>query len=368
MSSARPVKLLNPGPVTLTNRVRQALLREDLCHREPEFSLLQSSIRSELLSVYPEAKDQYTSVLITGSGTAAVEAMVSSLVPKNAKALVMANGAYGERMANMLTVQGKTVFIARSDWTEAMDLDLAETLLQENPEITHVLAVHHETTTGRLNDISTLANLCRKYNKNLLLDAVSSFAGEEIRFQEWNLEACAATANKCLHGVPGVSFVIARKDSLENKESGATSVYLDLFRHYQEQNKNSTAFTPAIQACYALSEALQELAALGGWTTRHIHYKTLSEQIFQGLKNLGINPLLEINKPSSVVLTAYQVPKRYNYNELHDFIKLHGYVIYSGLGKFSSDIFRISTMGDFHSQDAEHLLSLFQRLSNNSNQ
>jgi 2-aminoethylphosphonate-pyruvate transaminase len=362
VSSPKPAKLLNPGPVTLTNRVRQALLRQDLCHREPEFSLLQASIRSELLYVYPESKEQYTSVLITGSGTAAVESMVSSLVPRHGKALVIANGAYGERMANMLTVQDKTVFIARSDWTAAMDLALAETILQENSEITHVLAVHHETTTGRLNDIPALAKICRKYNKKLLLDAVSSFGGEEIRFQEWNLEACAATANKCLHGVPGISFIIVHKDSLENNQSGATSIYLDLFRHYKEQNKNSTAFTPAIQACYALSEALQELAAQGGWTARHAHYRALSEQVFQGLKHLGINPLLEINNPSSVVLTSYQVPKHLTYNQLHDFIKLNGYIIYSGLGKFSSEIFRISTMGDFHSQDVEHLLLVFQVL------
>ncbi|MBI4853472.1 MAG: 2-aminoethylphosphonate--pyruvate transaminase [Acidobacteria bacterium] len=354
------MKLLNPGPVTLTNQVRQALLREDICHRESEFSLLQSSIRSELVRVYKEAEKDYTAVLITGSGTAAVESMVSSLVPKTSKALVMVNGAYGERMVNMLTVQGKEVYIARSDWTQDINLELAETLLKENPEITHVLAVHHETTTGRLNDIPSLAKLCRKYHKNLLLDAVSSFAGEEIHFNEWNLEACAATANKCLHGVPGISFVIVRKDSLEKKESAATSIYLDLFRHFQEQNKNSTAFTPAIQVCYALSEALKELESLGGWQIRHSYYKTLAKKIFQGLRDLGVKTLLEIDSPSSVVLTAYQVPKNHAYKDLHDFIKSQGYVIYSGLGKFSSDIFRISTMGDFNHNDAKHLLSVFK--------
>src|SRR5262245_44304047 len=138
-------KLLNPGPVTLTSRVRAALTGVDLCHREPEFAALQAELRRRLIGVYPQAARDYTALLLAGSGTAAVEAMVGTFVPRQGHALVVANGVYGERMAAMLTAQGKTAHTARAAWTEPMDLIAAERLLAAEPRITHVLAVQHET-------------------------------------------------------------------------------------------------------------------------------------------------------------------------------------------------------------------------------
>jgi 2-aminoethylphosphonate-pyruvate transaminase len=353
-------KLLNPGPVTLTPRVREALLRADLCHREPEFAALQAEIRERLVAVYPQAARDFTTVLLTGSGTAAVETMAGSLVPRNGHALVVANGVYGERMAAMLEAQGKTVHLARAEWIEPMNLALAEQMLARAPRITHVLAVHHETTTGRLNDISALGALCRRYGVALLLDCVSSFGGEEIDFERWNLEACAATANKCLHGVPGISFVLARQSALQSRQSGATSIYLDLLRHYAEQQQNSSPFTPAVHVCYALAEALRELADAGGWQSRHAHYAALSRQVFGGLRAQGVEPLLNLTEPSSSVLTAYKIPAGYDYARLHDFLKAAGFVIYAGQGKFNQEIFRIAVMGALESSDVERLLAAFQ--------
>src|SRR5437773_630933 len=182
MKTLDAVKLLNPGPVTLTARVREALRGPDLCHREPEFAALQTEIRTRLVQVYPEAERDFVALLLTGSGTAAVEAMVGSLVPARGHVLVVANGVYGERMAAMLEMQGKVGHIAAAPWTEPINLTAAEKILVEYPQISHVLAVHHETTTGRLNDIEALGALCRQYGKALLLDAVSSFGGEEIDF------------------------------------------------------------------------------------------------------------------------------------------------------------------------------------------
>ncbi len=354
------MKLLNPGPVTLTRRVRLAMLREDLCHREPEFAMLQCEIRRRLVSVYTEASRDFTAILLTGSGTAAVEAMVGSLVPKDGHALVVANGVYGERMAAMLEAQGKTVHLARADWTEPMNLAAAEQVLASEPKITHVLAVHHETTTGRLNDIPALGALCHRYGVSLLLDCVSSFGGEAIDFENWNLEACAGTANKCLHGVPGVSFVMARKSAMESRRSGATSVYLDLFRHYAEQRKGSSPFTHSVHVCYALAEALKELADSGGWRGRHAHYAMLSRQVFDGLREQGIEPLLDLAAPSSSVLTAYRVPGGSDYASLHDFLKAAGFVIYAGQGKLAQEIFRIAVMGTINSNDIERLLAAFR--------
>ncbi|HEX4949861.1 MAG TPA: 2-aminoethylphosphonate aminotransferase [Blastocatellia bacterium] len=351
-------KLLNPGPVTLTARVRAALIGIDLCHREPEFAALQTVIRARLINVYPAAAQDFTALLIAGSGTAAVEAMVGSFVPRQGHALVVANGVYGERMAAMLTAQGKTAHIARAAWTEPMNLAAAEQMLMTEPRITHVLAVQHETTTGRLNDLAALGALCRRFDKPLLLDAVSSFGAEEIDFEYWNLAACAATANKCLHGVPGVSFVLARRDAMA-AESGATSLYLDLFRYFAEQEKGSTPFTMPVQVCYALAEALRELEDAGGWQARRTHYAALSQQVFAGLQAQGIAPLLDLAAPSSSVLTSYRVPAGMNYTSLHAALKTAGFVIYAGQGQFQDEIFRIAVMGDLNAADIERLLAAF---------
>jgi 2-aminoethylphosphonate-pyruvate transaminase len=354
-------KLLNPGPVTLSERVRSALLGEDLCHRESEFAMLQNEIRKRLGAVYPQAAPDFTAVLLAGSGTAAVEAMVGSLVPRDGEALVVANGVYGERMAAMLRAQGKTTHLAAAEWTEPMNLEAVERILAGARGVTHVLAAHHETTTGRLNDLPALGEICRRYGAPLLLDCVSSFGAEEIDFEGWNLEACAGTANKCLHGAPGVSFVLARKTALETRRSGATSLYLDLFRHYGEQSIGSTPFTMPAHICYALAEALRELEDGGGWRARRERYAALSRSVFDGLRGQGVAPLLDITEPSSSVLTAYRIPAGYDYASLHDFLKAAGFIIYAGQGRLNQEIFRIALMGAIDSVDVSRLLSCFQK-------
>jgi 2-aminoethylphosphonate-pyruvate transaminase len=353
------MKLLNPGPVTLPPRVRAALAGEDCCHREPEFAALQADVRRRLAEVYPEAAADYTAVLLAGSGTAAVEAMAGSLVPRGGRALVVANGVYGERMAAILEAQGKTVFLARAAWDAPMDLAAAEAILRRERDLSHVLAVHLETTTGRLNDLPALAALCRRHGVPLLLDCVSSFGAEEIDFAGWNVEACAATANKCLHGAPGVSFVLARREALRGRPSGATGVYLDLFRHHPEQERGSCAFTPAVPACRALGEALQELEDAGGWRARRCRYRALSRRVYEGLRELGIEPLLG-DAPSSAALTAYRVPPGWRYADLHDALKEAGFILYAGQGRFEGEIFRVAVMGDLGDDDVTRLLAAFQ--------
>ena len=252
------LKLLNPGPVSLTQRVRDSLLKPDLCHREPEFFQMQRRIRDGLTAVY-SCPPEYASVLLTGSGTAAVEAMVGSLVaPDQGPALVVANGVYGERMAAMLRRHGKPFELVSSAWTEALDLAGVSRAIAS---CSCVLAVHHETTTGRLNDLDALGAICKRHGRPLLLDGVSSFGGEPIRFSEWNLDAVAGTANKCLHGVPGISFVLVKKSLFAARPSGATSVYLDLWRHWKEQERGWSPFTQSVHVGYALQEALLELDA-----------------------------------------------------------------------------------------------------------
>ncbi len=353
--------LLNPGPVILSERVRRALLQEDLCHREPEFASLTLDIKHRLANVYPEAASNYEAILLTGSGTCAVEAMLESLIPKQGKALIVSNGVYGERIASMVSVHAKANSVVSSQWHEAINLQNVENCLANDPAITHVIAVHHETTTGRLNNIAALGLLCKRYQVALLLDCVSSFGAEEIAFADWNLEACAATANKCLHGAPGVSFVLVKRGVFTERPSGASTLYLDLYRYYQEQKQGYSPFTQAVHVYYALLEALKELEESGGYLARHCNYKILLQKIYRGLKELGIQPFLD-EQVTSCVLRSFKLPLGYSYEQMHDGLKQAGFIIYAGQGGLKNDIFRIANMGDLQLEDVNRLLEYFKIL------
>ena len=158
----RRTVLLNPGPVTLSDRVRRALTKEDQCHREPEFAELTLDIKRRLQQVYPAAAANFEALLLSGSGTCAVEAMLASLAPQETKTLVVANGVYGERMAAMLAAHGHPYEMLAFEWLAAIDLDAVERRLEADASITHVATVHHETTTGRLNDLDKLGAICRR--------------------------------------------------------------------------------------------------------------------------------------------------------------------------------------------------------------
>ncbi|MEQ1904387.1 MAG: aminotransferase class V-fold PLP-dependent enzyme [Pirellulaceae bacterium] len=360
MTSNHRVCLLNPGPVTLSRRVRESFNREDLCHRDPDFSALQADVRERIRGVYEGARQNYEAVLLTGSGTAAVEAMVGSLVPTEGRALVVANGIYGERMATMLQIHKKDFAIVTSDSTEPINLAEVDRILASDNRFTHVLSVHHETTTGRLNDIAGLGAICRQRQVALLLDTVSSFAGEELKFEEWNLQACAATANKCLHGVPGVAFVLARRDVLESPTSASPCLYLDLFRNYKEQIAGFPMFTPSVQATYALQAALHELEDQGGWKKRRDHYRELSRIVREGLKSQSYRLLLKNENDYSSILTSFLLPSNVAFEELFANLKDQGYVIYSGQRALNGKIFRIAVMGDLSTDDMQGFVGTFK--------
>lgn len=353
--------LLNPGPVTLSKRVRQALHREDICHREMEFAILTQDIKSRLNRVYPDTTDKFESVLLTGSGTCAVEAMLSSLIPVKGKGLVVSNGVYGERMAAMLATHGKPFIQIKADWTAPIDLNRVERQLASDNNISQVLSVHHETTTGRLNDIATLGQLCKTYNKPLLLDAVSSFGGEYIDWQNWSLGAVAGTANKCLHSVPGMAFVLVDKTRLREGRSHSNSLYLDLFKYYQEQQRGFSPFTQAVQVAFALQEALRELEETGGWQARYAQYRRLSTPIRQTLNDLGVRFLLNEADYSSM-LTSFYLPDKMPYKILHESMRQAGFVIYAGQGALADKIFRIANMGDIRADDLQNLLGTLTRI------
>ena len=353
--------LLNPGPVTLTERVRNSLLQPDLCHREPEFFDLQDEARARLTAVYGLDPAVWTPVLMTGSGTAAVESMIAGLVPEGGRLLIVENGVYGERISQIAKQYRIDHDVIHFEWMQAPDLAQIVDRLDTAGDrpYTHVAIIHHETTTGSLNDLAGIARACRERGIGLLVDGVSSFAAEAIDFDDAGIVAVAATANKCVHGVPGVSFVMVRKHALVTAAS--RTYYLDIARLAKLQAERNTPFTPSVHAYYALVEALRELHDAGGWQARHAHYGALAEQARSGLAALGIDSVLPPGE-SSVVLRAYKLPAGVDYARLHDGLKADGFVIYAGQGGLSKELFRISTMGNLTAADIDRLLAAFARL------
>ncbi len=350
--------LLNPGPVSISEGVRNAMAAEDLCHRESEFFVLQDQVRSKLNAVYSLDEKDWMPVLLGGSGTTALEAMVSSLVPADARVLVLENGVYGERLSKLASVHHIQSNAIKLGWKDAWQLDQIESELR-TADYTHVLAVQHETTTGRLNPVRQLAELCESAGAHLLLDAVSSFGAEEIPFASKALVACAATANKCLHGIPGSCMVLTRREALENVVNPPRSMTLDLALWAGHQQRQSTPFTPPVTSLLALNQALDEFFQIGGQKVRHARYEQLANRVAKCLAALGVDPMLEAGA-SSCVLRAYALPAGLSYEQLHDGLKLRGFVIYAGQGSLANEMFRISTMGDISDYDLDRLLAALE--------
>lgn len=350
--------LLNPGPVSLSEAVRKAAVSDDLCHREPEFSRLQERVRGGLLDVYGCDPATWAAVPLGGSGTTALEAMLSSLVGRDARLLVIENGVYGERIRRIAEIHGVDFHSLEHDWTAPIDFGRVERALAEG-RFSHLAVVHHETTTGRLNDVARLALLCEAHGVQLLLDAVSSFGAEALPFDSPALAACAATANKCLHGIPGLCFVVARRAAVQHGVRPPRSLYLHLPLWLEQQDRASTPFTPPINGLLALDKALEELRAQGGWRARHARYTRLAGNVRQALTERGVATLLPAGE-SSAVLTAYRIPAGMSYGTIHDGLKQWGFVIYAGQGALAATLFRISTMGDITDYDVERLLAAIE--------
>ena len=346
--------LLNPGPVSLSEGVRRAVVKLDLCHREPEFFKLQDKVIRGLLDIYQCDPALWTAVLVGGSGTSAMEAMLASLLPAEANVLVLENGVYGERLSRIAGIYGIRHQALKVAWGEAIDLKALADLLASG-DFSHVLAVHHETTTGRLNPVDEIASLCTQNGVQLLLDAVSSFGAEAIPFEQKSLQAIAATANKCLHGIPGLAMVLCRREALE-QDIKPRSLSLHLQGWAEQQAKQSTPFTPPVNALLGLAQALKELKKQGGWKARRSRYRKLAARVADTCQELGVEQWLPA-EVSSCVLRSYHLPAGMTYNELHDGLKQQGFVIYAGQGDLAAQLFRISTMGEISDYDMARLVN-----------
>ncbi|MBI4402250.1 MAG: alanine--glyoxylate aminotransferase family protein [Nitrospirae bacterium] len=354
--------LLNPGPVNVSERVRKALHRPDICHREPEFAALLQGIRQKLLKAFvPGAESEYTAVVLTGSGTAAVEAAVLSSMPVGKRALVINNGVYGERISSIVGVHRLGVSEFKLDWGTRPDPEKLRLALRQHPEVHVVAMVHHETSTGLINPVKEIAEVVDSLNRVFIVDSVSGLAGEALDITGLHLYMVAGTAGKCIQGFPGASFVLVRKGFMERMKSyPKRSWYLHLPHYYEDEEKGSIPFTPAVQVYYAFDEALNELLE-EGVANRIQRCKKASAFIRRRMSALGLKPVLPPEFQSNTI-TSYYLPPGLTYQTLHDRLKEQGYVIYAGQGQLESKIFRIANMGALTDQDIEGFLAAFQRV------
>lgn len=354
--------LLNPGPVNLSRRVRAALAGPDICHREREYTDLQESVRSGILGVYGLSADEWVPALLAGSGTAADEAMIGSLIPEGATLAVVENGVYGERLRSIAEAYGISVRRITAEWGAVVTGEAVAAALDDPRGITHLAIVHHETTTGRLNDLASVADVARERGIQLLVDAVSSFGAEALELDGWSIDACAVSANKCLHGAPGVSLVLLRREALARTAMGrGRSVYLSLHRYVEAQDVGSVPFTPPLPPMFALDVALGELVAAGGWKARHDTYVRRAKRIRTALDDLGLTRLLSDGDLSSS-LTAYRLPEGMTYAQLHDALRQRGFVVYSGQGSLEPSIFRVANMGELTSADIDGFVATMEEI------
>jgi 2-aminoethylphosphonate-pyruvate transaminase len=354
--------LLNPGPVNVSERVRKALTFPDMCHREPECAELIQNIRQKLLQAFvPGAESEYTAIILTGSGTAAVEAGVLSCLPVGKRVLTINNGVYGQRISDIVASQRLGVPEIKLEWDEVPDPEKIKTVLKHHPEVQTVALVHHETTVGLINPVNEIAQIVDDMSRVCVVDSVSGLGGEALNVAGSHMYVVAGTAGKCIQGFPGVSFVLIRKGFIERvSKYPKRSMYLNLPRYYEAQEKGTVPFTPAIQVYAAFNEALSELLE-EGVENRIQRYASSATFIREQLAALGVKALLPAERQSNS-LTAFNLPEGRTYQELHDRLKDRGYVIYAGQGPLSDKIFRVANMGNLTQADFEGFISAFKEI------
>lgn len=339
----RPLVLLNPGPAITSERVHRAVAGPDACHREPEIGALLGRLRSALRRV-AGVGDEWSVVLLTGSGTAAMEAMVGGAVRPGRRLLVCRNGIYGDRLAGIASRLGIEAVAVSAPHVEPIAPAAVEAALVADPTIDAVAVVHHETTTGLLNPVHEIAAVAEARDVPVLVDAISSFGAEELR-PGGGIAWIAGTANKCLHGLPGLAFVLASPNAVERVRSvPPRSLYLDLAVYLDAEAAGSVPFTPAIPAAYALEAALAELEEVG-LACRPAEYRARMAVLDRGLARLGIEPVVPAQHRSSSI-RCLPLPAGVAYEPLHDALKAEGYVIYAGLGEAARSTFRICALGN----------------------
>lgn len=348
--------LFTPGPLTTSRTVKQAMLR-DLGSRDQEFIALVADVRRRLVEVAAADPDKYTAVLMQGSGTFAVEAVIGSVIPPTGRLLVLVNGAYGERMVKIAQRLGIDVSDLCTPEHTPVAVDALEALLSTDAAVTHVAVVHCETTTGLMNPVKEVGAVVARHGRSLIVDAMSSFGAVAIDLAGWGVDYLISSANKCIEGVPGFGFVLARTAALHGTKGYARSVSLDLLAQFEGLEKDGQfRFTPPVQAIMAFHQALVELEAEGGVAGRSARYRRAYERTLQGMTKLGFRPYLaEADRGYIITSFYYPTHPNFDFTRFYQLLSDRGHVIYPG--KLShADCFRIGHIGRLESGDVDNLL------------
>lgn len=352
-------KLLTPGPLTTTETVKKEMLT-DHCTWDDDYKQITQSIRKTLLTLAHVSPEEYTAVLMQGSGTFGVESVLSSVIGARDKLLIIANGAYGQRMAEIARCGGLAHRVYACSCDEVPDDNAVAEILTGDPSITHVSMVHCETTSGILNDIAAVAKVVKAAGRTYIVDAMSSFGGIDIPVADLGIDFLISSANKCIQGVPGFSFIIAKKDSLKSCEGKSKSLSLDLYAQWKSMEKDGKwRFTSPTHVVLAFAKALKELEAEGGIRAREGRYRSNNRLLIEKMGELGFRTYIG-DRYQSPIITSFYFPEHhgFSFEEMYTFIKERGYAIYPGKVT-DADTFRIGNIGEIYREDIETLCKIF---------
>lgn len=353
--------LLNPGPSTTTDTVKLAQVVPDICPREKEFASLMRGLRSDLVKIVHGDPDVYTSVLFCGSGTINIDVCLNSLLPAEKKVLIVNNGAYSTRAAEVCEYYGLDFINLKFPVDERPDLEQVEHTLQENPEIALVYTTHNETGTGILNPIREIGTLAHRYGAIFVVDTTSTFAMRPIDVQKDEIDFCMASAQKGIMAMTGLSFIVGRKNLIEaSKEYPKRSYYCNLYLQYDYfERTGEMHFTPPVQTIYAAIQGLKEYFTEGE-EAKWARHTRVFEAIHRGLDALGFRDVIRREWQAGLVVSAiYPDDPNWDFEKVHDYCYERGFTIYPG--KISTtNTFRLCALGAIDVPDIEAFFKVFE--------
>ena len=355
--------LLTPGPLSTSQTVREAML-QDWCTWDKDYNEgIVTPIRKGLLAIAGLDGDEYTSVLLQGSGTYCVEATIGAAVRPEDKLLILANGAYGKRMAQIADYYHINYVLVSLHETELVTGEVARRALEEHPGITHLSMVHSETTTGLLNPIEEVAEVIKGRGITFIVDAMSSFGGVPIDVKGLGIDFLVSSANKCIQGVPGFGFILAQKDKLMATKGNVRSLSLDIYAQWEAMEKGGGKwrFTSPTHVVHAFYQAMKELNEEGGITARYKRYQENHQILVEGMRRLGFKTLLPDDAQGPIITSFLYPSADFDFTSFYARLKEKGFVIYPG--KISdADTFRIGNIGDIFPKDMEALIQSIKEI------
>jgi len=358
--------LLTPGPLTTSRSVKQAMVH-DWGSRDATFIRINREVLDGITEI-AGGQGSHVTVGMQGSGTFAVEAMLTTFIPRQGKALILINGAYGKRALKICEIAGRATAVLETPEDTPPDLAKLDAILRQDAAITHVLAVHCETTSGILNPIAEIAEITARHGRRLLVDSMSAFGALEINAQQVPYDALAASSNKCLEGVPGMGFVVCRIAALEQCRGNASTLVLDLHDQWQAMaNTGQWRFTPPIHVIVALHQAITEFRAEGGVQGRGGRYAANCRILIDGMRAMGFRPLLPDSLQAPIIVTFHMpADPNFRFQDFYDQLKDRGYVIYPG--KLTvADSFRIGCIGRLNGDHMRGALVAIRDILNGMN-